>query len=57
MKLDTTMETQRGHLAGRTRKLLGEGFKPPWPPFIQMCEEVWRQIDALLGGNGLRLPS
>jgi 4-hydroxy-3-polyprenylbenzoate decarboxylase len=32
-----------------TRKLVGEGFKRPWPPLIRMSEEVRRKIDALFG--------
>jgi 4-hydroxy-3-polyprenylbenzoate decarboxylase len=35
-----------------TRKLVGEGFKRPWPPLIRMSEEVRRKIDALFGGTG-----
>ena len=30
-----------------TKKLPGEGFKRPWPPLIQMNEEVCRRIDTL----------
>jgi 4-hydroxy-3-polyprenylbenzoate decarboxylase len=30
-----------------TRKLLGEGFKRPWPPLIKMDESVKTKIDAL----------
>jgi 4-hydroxy-3-polyprenylbenzoate decarboxylase len=32
-----------------TKKLPGEGFKRPWPPLIQMSEEVRRKIDLLFG--------
>jgi len=34
-----------------TRKLAGECFKRPWPPLIQMNDEVRRKIDALFGNK------
>src|SRR6266542_783746 len=34
-----------------TRKLVGEGFKRPWPPLIRMNEEIRRRIDALFKTN------
>jgi 4-hydroxy-3-polyprenylbenzoate decarboxylase len=30
-----------------TRKLAGEGFKRPWPPFIKMDESIRKKIDAM----------
>jgi 4-hydroxy-3-polyprenylbenzoate decarboxylase len=36
-----------------TRKLPGEGFTRPWPPLIQMTEEVRRKIDGLFGPDAL----
>jgi 4-hydroxy-3-polyprenylbenzoate decarboxylase len=35
-----------------TKKLLGEGFKRPWPPLIKMDEAVRSKIDALFGNAG-----
>ena len=32
-----------------TRKLPGEGFTRPWPPLIQMTEEVRKKVDGLFG--------
>ena len=32
-----------------TPKLVGEGFKRPWPPIIKMDENVEKKIDALPG--------
>ncbi len=34
-----------------TKKLLGEGFKRPWPPLIQIVETVQKKISALFGGK------
>src|SRR5437773_2908323 len=34
-----------------TKKLVGEGFKRPWPPLIRMEETVRKKIDALFGGT------
>ena len=34
-----------------TRKLAGEGFKRPWPPLINMNDEVHLKIDSLFGGS------
>jgi 4-hydroxy-3-polyprenylbenzoate decarboxylase len=37
-----------------TRKLAGEGFKRPWPPLINMSEQVRRRIGALFGNKKSR---
>jgi 4-hydroxy-3-polyprenylbenzoate decarboxylase len=34
-----------------TKKLLGEGFKRPWPPLIRMDENIRKKVDALIGGK------
>ena len=34
-----------------TKKLSGEGFGRPWPPLIQMDENIRKKIDALFGGK------
>ncbi len=34
-----------------TKKLPGEGFKRPWPPLIQMGEDLRGRIDALFGSK------
>jgi hypothetical protein len=36
-----------------TKKLLGEGFKRPWPPLIKMDKQVQEKITALFGGKNL----
>jgi 4-hydroxy-3-polyprenylbenzoate decarboxylase len=32
-----------------TKKLLGEGFKRPWPPLLKMDEAVRKKVDSLFG--------
>jgi len=32
-----------------TKKILGEGFKRPWPPLIKMDEAVRMKINSLFG--------
>jgi 4-hydroxy-3-polyprenylbenzoate decarboxylase len=32
-----------------TKKLLGEGFKRPWPPLIKMDENVKAKVEKLFG--------
>ena len=32
-----------------TKKLAGEGFKRPWPPFIKMDESVKAKVEKILG--------
>ena len=34
-----------------TKKLPGEGFKRPWPPLIQMDDDVRRKMHSLFGGS------
>jgi len=34
-----------------TKKLLGQGFKRPWPPWIKVDEATRKRIDVLLGGK------
>ncbi len=34
-----------------TKKLLGEGFRRPWPPLIKMDKQVQKKITALFGGK------
>jgi len=36
-----------------TRKLPGEGFTRPWPPLIQMTEEVRKKVEGLFGSGKL----
>jgi 3-polyprenyl-4-hydroxybenzoate decarboxylase len=43
-------------LGGATKKLPGEGFKPPWRPLIRMSAEIRRKIEALLGVTTRRWP-
>jgi len=31
-----------------TRKLPGEGFERPWPPIIQMPDEVKKKVDGMI---------
>jgi hypothetical protein len=33
------------------RRVPGEGFKRPWPPFIKVDESVRKKVDALFGGT------
>jgi len=35
-----------------TKKILGEGFKRPWPPLIKMDETVRKKINSLFGNAG-----
>jgi hypothetical protein len=32
-----------------TKKLLGEGFKPPWPPLIKRDEAVKAKVEKFFG--------
>ena len=49
-----TSEIASGNKLGidATKKLPGEGFKRPWPPFIKMAEATRKKIDALFGNAG-----
>jgi 4-hydroxy-3-polyprenylbenzoate decarboxylase len=34
-----------------TRKLAGEGFARPWPPFIRMTDDIRKKVDLLFGSR------
>ncbi|HEY9171703.1 MAG TPA: hypothetical protein VI136_05405 [Verrucomicrobiae bacterium] len=34
-----------------TKKLPGEGFKHPWPPFLKMDESVKAKVEKLAGAS------